>query len=204
MQSIFLVVDSFVLDHELHFQWHCCLFPKDIAMQGFSWIALFERIPAKFHDTLALTLVTGAEIMMQSILRLEQDFAILRGRMAGSTDAGRVIVLPYNQIVNLAFVKRMLEADVKAIFGDIMVSAAAPAATAAADAEAAQAAGAVESPEEADAPPQGVAVPMRTVLNERSPAAAAPTAPTAKNQAAPPSKSVLLARLRARLAEQGK
>jgi hypothetical protein len=194
-----------VLDRELHFQWHCCLFPKDIAMQGFSWISLFERIPAKFHDTLALTLVTGAEIMMQSILRLEQDFAILRGRMAGSTDAGRVIVLPYNQIVNLAFVKRMLEADVKAIFGDIMVSAAAPAATAAAaEAEAAQAAGAEESPEEAEAPTQGVAVPMRTVLNERGPAAAAPTAPTAKNQAAPPSKSVLLARLRARLAEQGK
>ena len=60
-------------------------------MQGASWIALFERIPAKLHDTLALTLVTGAEIIMQSLLRLESDFAIMRGRMAGSTDAGRVI-----------------------------------------------------------------------------------------------------------------
>ena len=93
-------------------------------MLGPSWIALFERIPAKYHDTLALSLVTGAEIIMQSVLRLESDFAILRGRMAGSTDAGRVIILPYDQIVNAAFTKRMLEPEVKAVFGEIMVSAA--------------------------------------------------------------------------------
>src|SRR5207248_3086795 len=56
----------------------------------------------------------------QSILRLENEFAILRGRMAGSTDAGRVIILPYHQIVNLAFSKRMLEPEVKSIFGECM------------------------------------------------------------------------------------
>jgi hypothetical protein len=177
-------------------------------MQGPSWIALFERIPARLHDTLALTLVTGAEIIMQSVLRLEEDFAILRGRMAGSTDAGRVIVLPYNQIVNLAFVKRMLEPEVKAIFGDIMVSATAPTQTAAAgeEVEAAQATGAEETLEETEAPTQGVAVPMRTVLSEPPPAAAAPAgaaATGAKKQPSPPSKSILLARLRARLAGDG-
>ena len=59
-------------------------------MQGPSWIALFERIPVKLHDQLALTLSTGAEILMQSVLRLESDFTIIRGRMSGSTDAGRI------------------------------------------------------------------------------------------------------------------
>jgi hypothetical protein len=174
-------------------------------MQGPSWIALFERIPARLHDALALTLVTGAEIIMQSVLRLEKDFAILRGRMAGSTDAGRVIVLPYNQIVNLAFVKRMLEPEVKAIFGDIMVSAAAPAEAAATGEEpaTAQNTGAEETPEETAT--QGVAVQMRTVLNEPPPTGApAAGAAAAKNPPSPPSKSILLARLRARLSEQGK
>ncbi len=93
-------------------------------MQGPSWIALFTRIPNKLHDTLALTLVTGAEILMQSVLRLESDFAIIRGRMSGSTDAGRVIILPYDQILNLAFTKRMLEPEVKSIFGAILEQAA--------------------------------------------------------------------------------
>src|SRR5204863_4530512 len=96
------------------------LLPKEFPMQGPSWIALFNRIPSRLHDSVAMTLVTGAEIIMQSMLRLESDYAILRGRMAGSTDAGRVILLPYDQIVNVAFTKRMLEPEVEAVFGKIL------------------------------------------------------------------------------------
>jgi hypothetical protein len=158
-------------------------------MQGPSWIALFEQIPAKLHDTLVLTLVTGAEIMMQSLLRLDSDFAILRGRMAGSTDAGRVIVLPYNQIVNLAFAKRMLEPEVQAIFGKTLEPAGAQAEQAGEESAAADTSGPAD---------QGGPQAANTGPGAPPPASAAP----AKLQ--PPSKSILLARLRARLAEQGK
>src|SRR5438093_8405671 len=94
----------FVFNRELHFKRKVLLAdsPRNIPMQGSSWIALFERIPTKYHDAIALNLVTGAEIMMQSLLRLENDYAIMRGRMAGSTDAGKVLILPYDHIVNLA------------------------------------------------------------------------------------------------------
>jgi hypothetical protein len=168
-------------------------------MQGPSWIALFNRIPGKLHDSLALTLITGAEILMQSILRLESDYAIIRGRMSGSTDAGRVIVLPYNQIVNLAFTKRMLEAEVQAIFGKILEQVTAQTADAPAGDEAAAPAEPVEEvPQEVEETPNpGVTVAMRTIL---PPAPASP----GKSQPQQPSKSILLARLRARLAEQGK
>ena len=173
-------------------------------MLGPSWIALFERIPARLHDTLALTLVTGAEIMMQSVLRLESEYAILRGRMAGSTDAGRVIIVPYQQIVNVAFTKRMLEPEVEAVFGKTLEQAAghAPAAedTAAAGSEAAEAEGADGSNA---LQPVGSAVAMRTSQLNPPPPPGPATAP-GKNPQAPPSKSILLARLRARLAEQGK
>ncbi len=91
-------------------------------MQGPSWIALFERIPVNLHDSLGMTLVTGEEILMQSVLRLESDFMLLRGRMSGSTDAGRVLVIPYDQIVNLAFTKRMLVPEVQAVFGQTLES----------------------------------------------------------------------------------
>ena len=97
-------------------------------MLGPSWINLLGKIPVTLQDSVALTLVfTGAEILMQSVLRLESDFAIIRGRMSGSTDAGRVIILPYDQLVNLAFTKRMLEPEVVAIFGQIMEQATAQA-----------------------------------------------------------------------------
>lgn len=167
-------------------------------MQGPSWIDLLSRIPAKLHDSLAVTLVTGAEILMQSILRLESDYAIIRGRMSGSTDAGKVLILPYDQLVNLFFTKRMLEAEVEAVFGKIQPSAAAQAAEspAAEVADAEQEAAAKE-----EAPTQGMVTPMRTAALNTAPPPP-PPAPT-KGQA-PPSKSILLARLRARLAEQGK
>ena len=172
-------------------------------MLGPSWIALFERIPASLHDSLALTLVTGAEIIMQSVLKLESDFAIIRGRMSGSTDAGRVLILPYNQIVNLAFTKRMLVPDVQAVFGQTLESAATSRESERSEGEA------VETPAEnapedaaeaADPPSKGVAVEMRTAQCKPPPAPA--SAAAGKSQ--PPSKSILLARLRARLAEKGK
>lgn len=169
-------------------------------MQGPSWIALLSRIPPKLHDSIALTLVTGAEIMMQSVLRLESDYAIIRGRMAGSTDAGKVLILPYDQLVNLFFIKRMLEPEVEAVFGKLQMSAAEAGDGSARDE--AELAAAVEEAAEEEALTQGVSVQMRTATMNNPPPPP-PAAPAAKGQA-PPSKSILLARLRARLAEQGK
>jgi hypothetical protein len=170
---------------------------KDIPMQAPSWITLFERIPATLHDCLVLTLATGAEIMMQSVLRLESDYAIIRGRMAGSTDAGRVIVLPFDQIVNLAFAKRMLEPEVQAVFGDLLTGAAEPN-SATGEEEEVEAQEITDVEECVDGPSQGPPTPMNTKLPQ--PKESVP----AKNKPVAPSKSILLARLRARLAEQGK
>ena len=156
-------------------------------MQGQSWIALLERIPVKYHDTLALTLVTGAEVIMQSVLRLEADYAIIRGRIAGSTDAGRVIVLPYDQVVNLAFTKRMLDPEVQSVFG-------------AGGSTFAEAVEVSATPNDSTAEGDGEEQSSSPENNSVATAAEAP----GKGPSAPPSKSMLLARLRARLAEQGK
>jgi len=162
-------------------------------MQGPSWIALLERIPVKLHDTLALTLVTGTEILMQSLLRLESDFAIIRGRMSGSIDAGRVIILPYDQIVNLAFTKRMLEHDVQAVFGATLESPSGTTAGNSSKEEATNESAESENQETHQLDP-----------TEEKQVPATPAKEPGKNPIAPPSKSILLARLRARLAEQGK
>lgn len=188
-------------------------------MLGPSWIAMFGRLPVNYHDSLALTMATGAEIMVQSLLRLESDFVILRGRMAGSTDAARVIILPYDQITNVAFQKRMLEPEVEAIFGPAQefvavpvpgspASAATSSTTASPNAETKTEAAPAESiPAAWEKPGQRkpVSQPATAAAPNGSPAAP-PTngeASKEKSKLPMPSKSLLLTRLRARLAEQG-
>ena len=67
-----------------------------------AWIGLFRRIPVDLHDTLALGLTTGSEIVVQKIVKLEPDFMIIRGRLAGTQDTGRLVMVPYPQLTFVA------------------------------------------------------------------------------------------------------
>jgi hypothetical protein len=184
-------------------------------MQGAGWIELIRRIPVKYHDVLSFATVSGSEIMAQNIVRLEEDFVVLRGRLAGSQEAGRIMILPYDQIVNLALNKQLKEKDVTAIFGATLSSAAAaPARSAESEAEMEApeegedvAAGAEEAPDAAETPEEeaqraqaGVA--LSTAAHSAE--AKEPAPPNPAQKPPPVSKSLLLARLRQRLAEQNK
>jgi hypothetical protein len=87
-------------------------------MQGKDWGNLLRRIPANFHDDLILATTTGAEIVLQSILRIEPDFIILRGRPSGSSDAGKIIIVPFQQVSYVSFKRALTEPEVAAIFGE--------------------------------------------------------------------------------------
>ncbi len=86
-------------------------------MQGADWIALFRRFPVNLHDGLILSLTTGAEVVVQKFVKLEADYLILRGRMAGTQDNGRVTILPYSNIVTINITRRLLEAEIEGVFG---------------------------------------------------------------------------------------
>jgi hypothetical protein len=86
-------------------------------MQGDAWIALLRRVPLNLHDGLILSLTTGAEVVVQKFVKLEPDYVILRGRMAGTQDSGRVVILPYSNIVSINVTRRLLEAEIDGIFG---------------------------------------------------------------------------------------
>src|SRR5947207_1693361 len=164
-------------------------------MQGSDWIALLRRIPAELHNTLALGLVTGAEVVVQQVIRLEENFVIVRGRMAGSTAEGRIMAVPYAHMTLVAITKRMSEPEVQKLFGQGMATAppAAAEGTLAAG-DTADVAQAVVESESSALEPAGAATPAPLVVPE----------PPAKSKTVPPSKSVLLARLRERLAEKAK
>jgi hypothetical protein len=154
-----------------------------------AWIAMFRRIPANLHDTLALGLTTGVEIVIQKIVRLDPDFMIIRGRLAGTQDAGRVVLIPYSQLTFVAVIRDLKEAEVEAFFGK-----SAPPVTPRAQAELGhEESAASEEPEETPAAP----------LEDATQCVPAPAVnPPKKPEAV--SKTVLLAKLRERLKDAGK
>jgi hypothetical protein len=85
-------------------------------VQSSAWIALFQRIPPAQQDILVLVTTARTEISIQNILRLEDDYVVLRGRLAGTTDSGRVYFVPYGHIDYLGFQKELKEAEVAALY----------------------------------------------------------------------------------------
>ena len=149
-----------------------------------AWIAMFRRIPANLHDTLALGLTTRAEIAIQKIVKFEPDFMIIRGRLSGTLDAGRVMLIPYSQLAFVAVIRDLKEEEVEAIF-----SKGAPPVVA-------------DLPESAvgEDPKATPAMPLEDAT--LSVPAAAINSPKKKPEAV--SKTVLLAKLRERFKEAGK
>jgi hypothetical protein len=145
-------------------------------MKGTVWIGLFHRIPATYHDSLVVKLTSGAEVVLQTLLSLDEDYMVVRGRTAGSTDEGRVFLVPYDQMQYVGFNRYVSEPDLRSMFGS--EAAATPPPVVAADpvAEPAPAVSTPEKPPETEPPKKPAAI----------------------------SKTILLARLRARLAQDSK
>src|SRR5260370_13066150 len=85
-------------------------------MHSAAWTALLARIPPEQHDRLMLVTTIGQEITLYALLDLTEDYLAIRGRLAGSTDAGRVFFVPYDQINYLGFQKELKESTFRAMF----------------------------------------------------------------------------------------
>jgi len=140
-----------------------------------NWIAILRSVPVDMQDTLALGITTGSEIVVQRIVKLEPDFMVIRGRLAGTQDAGRIVVIPYNQLTFVAVQQDLKDAQVEAIFGN-----------------AAQPAAAVQAPSPA-------AAPAPEPVPEITPATTPPPAVNPPRKPDGMSKTILLAKLRDRL-----
>jgi hypothetical protein len=149
-------------------------------MNSSTWVDLIKRIPEAQHDNLVAVSCTGAEIMVQKILVLQNEFMIFRGRPAGSTEAPRILLMPFEQVNHLAFNKPLPEGEIKTMFSNGTAAVFASPPTSAAEIPV------VESP---------------VAAAEETPPPPPPAADPAPAKTALPSKSILLARLRARLSK---
>jgi hypothetical protein len=140
-------------------------------MQSSVWALLLRQVPAEQHNNLMLVTSGRTEIAVQVLLRIDHEFMVIRGRLAGSQEAGRVFFVPYNQIDYLGFQQPIKESEFHEMFDGLNV----PAPEAA--------------PTPATAPPPAA-----------EPEPTPPVAPSAKGVGRPatPIKSAVLERFRAR------
>jgi hypothetical protein len=145
-------------------------------MQSAAWKAIFNRIPREHHEILMVVTSIGIEINVKSIQLLEPDYVVIRGRLGGTTDAGRVFFVPYDQINYLTFNKEIKEEQVAEMLG-------------------------TEAP-----PPRAPIPDGEGILQAAAEAAAAtakeepaPPPPPEPAKTAPPGKMALLERIRARV-----
>jgi hypothetical protein len=156
-------------------------------MENPRWVALLRRIPLEQQFNLMLVTNNGLEMSILSVLRIEEDFVVLRARMAG-TDLGRTLFLPYDRITYLGFHKPIKEIEVRAMFGEMPPEP--------------QPAAELKPEEPASGPPGPVPEPQATA--PPVPPSSSPPRPVSPAQARSsarvplPSKSAILERLRAR------
>jgi len=154
-------------------------------MQGTSWIALLARIPPEQTENLLLITNNGTGISVKGIVRAENEYVIVRGRLLGTVEeGGGFFFVPYDQINYLGFQKLIKEAVIQSMYEGQAAPSLVPAAGAPEKAADGAAAETAPSPAHAPTPPP----------------VTAPTAGSAHPPATPaaPGKAALLERLRAR------
>src|SRR5260370_35144676 len=87
-------------------------------MQASAWMALLRLVPPAHHNNLMLTIANGTEMAVNSIVRAEKEYLVIRGRLTGTTEGGGFFFVPFDQIKYLGFQRPGKEAEVRAMDGE--------------------------------------------------------------------------------------
>src|SRR5260370_25921770 len=90
-------------------------------MLNASWATLLRQIPVEQHDQLMLRTNNRTEISVQNLLRIDYEFVILRGRLSGSQDNGRLFILPYANIDYIGINRTVKDDEYTAMFPPVVI-----------------------------------------------------------------------------------
>lgn len=85
-------------------------------MQHSAWVSILRQIPVEQYNNLMLVTSSGTEIAIQTILRIDDECLAIKGRLAGSQDAGRVFFIPYANIDYFGFQLSVKETEFNEMF----------------------------------------------------------------------------------------
>src|SRR5262245_44862075 len=83
-------------------------------MQSSHWIALLKKLPDEVHNQLSVVTEGGSELLIQTVLQMEGEWLLIKGRMAACQDTGRLYYVPYDRIDYIGFNRLVKEEEFRA------------------------------------------------------------------------------------------
>ena len=87
-------------------------------MQRDDCLDLFKRIPERYHPQVNLILRGQGLITVDTVVRFEPTYLVLRGRESGTSDENRAFFVPYEEIAYLRVERPLKISDLKKMFGE--------------------------------------------------------------------------------------
>lgn len=81
-------------------------------------VDLFKRIPESYHPQVNMILRGQGMITVDTVVRFEPAYVVLRGREQGSTDEGRAFFVPYEEIAYLRIERVLKLGQLKKMYGE--------------------------------------------------------------------------------------
>ena len=85
-------------------------------------VSLLGKIPVRDHPKVVIVLKAGnASVSMDTLMRHEPEYMVVRGREAGTNDEGRAFFIPYDEISYLKIERLVRLNEIRAMYGDVLV-----------------------------------------------------------------------------------
>jgi hypothetical protein len=86
-------------------------------MTSVEWIEMFRVIPEAEHSKLIIVLRNGMELCVDTLIRYEDSFLVLRGRQGGTVEESRAFFVPYDQMLCLRLDRIIDVGEIEQLFG---------------------------------------------------------------------------------------
>lgn len=86
-------------------------------MTSTDWIEIFRRLPREEQEKMSIVLKNGTELCVDTIVRYEPTFLVLRGRQGGTIEEARGFFVPYDYMLCLRLDRIVKVEELDAFFG---------------------------------------------------------------------------------------
>jgi hypothetical protein len=86
-------------------------------MTSAEWIDMLRIIPEAEHGKLVIVLRNGTELCVDTLIRYEEQFIVLRGRQGGTVEEARAFFVPYDQMLCLRLDRIVKVDEIQEFFG---------------------------------------------------------------------------------------
>lgn len=88
-------------------------------MTSSEWMEMIRLVPESEHGKLVIVLLNGCELCVDTVVRFEPTFLVMRGRQGGTIEEARGFFVPYEQMLCLRIERTIKIEELEGFFGGI-------------------------------------------------------------------------------------